>query len=156
MKVKLIKSFYDPESGESYAFVKTKYGVFVGSTKVHEEDKDIASSFAGCSFAETKAIISYEKEKLKEYKNRLNILETLVNNMEKLSLYNKNDASARYIRKQYYITRNLVNEQTQKIDAIKKNLYNLMENYRKNKDDFEKKVEERRAKRQTKKETAEE
>ena len=47
MKIKLIESNFDRETGVSYAKIQTDYGVFAGSAKLHEEDKDPLFSI-GC------------------------------------------------------------------------------------------------------------
>ena len=66
MFYKLMESHYLPESGESIAIIKTKYGDFAGYAKLHPEDFDIKSEFTGCAFAETRAIAKAHRAELKE------------------------------------------------------------------------------------------
>ena len=58
MKIKLLSSNYDEETGISVASIQTDYGIFTGTSKLHEEDKHISSHYAGCQYAETKAILN--------------------------------------------------------------------------------------------------
>ena len=62
MKIKLIDSWYDEESGNSYAKIRTDYGEFEGWSTLHEEDADLASKYAGCQYAETRAVLKYMKK----------------------------------------------------------------------------------------------
>ena len=50
---------YNAETGISTAWIATDLGDFYGEAKLAPEDKDIASSFAGCRYAEMRAIIKY-------------------------------------------------------------------------------------------------
>lgn len=152
-KIKLINSFYDKETGISYVAISTKYGVFEGRTEVHEEDKDIASDFVGCNYAEMKAMIKYEKAKLKLIERDFKKLEIIRKEMETLKEYDKNEVSAKFLRKKYFIAREAVNEQKAKIDFLKDSLYKAMESYREDKTNFDKKIKEIQEKRQ---ETAQE
>lgn len=60
-KTKLIYSNYDPESGISIARIQTPHGTFKGKARVHPKEADIASSYAGCKYAEIRAYIKYYK-----------------------------------------------------------------------------------------------
>ena len=150
-KIKLLKSYYNKETGESYIALNTKYGIFEGYSKLHEEDKDIVSEYIGCNYAEVKAIIKYEKTKLINKQKKLKTIKILLNEMEKLNGYNKNSIEARYIRKQYYIVKKEVDEQILKIKYLKNSLYKAMNNYREEKDKFEEKIKKIREKRETSK-----
>lgn len=64
--MKLIDCNYDKETGESVVRIEHMKKIFVGTAMVHPDDKEQASSYAGCSFAETRAIIAalkYERRK---------------------------------------------------------------------------------------------
>lgn len=145
---KIIESDYNEMTGTSYVKISTKYGVFEGYSNLHKEDFDIASNFLGCNYAHIKAMIKYEKAKLKELKQEYHQLFILNNELEKINGYNKNELSARFFRKKMYIAKEKVEQQEWKIDKIQKNLYSLIKNYRKDREDFEKKVQKIREKRE--------
>jgi hypothetical protein len=154
-KIKLIKSSFE-EDGSSYAFIETKYGIFMGNTKLHEEDKDIQSDFVGCHIAEYKARIKYEKEKLIELKKKNKVLKSLVTDMERLNGYEKNNLEARFVRKQYYLSNETIQNQKEKIKVLKDNLLYTIQNYRQEKENFDKKIIQLREKRNKKQEATEE
>jgi len=60
-KTKLVYSNYDPETGISIARIQTPHGTFKGKARVHPREADIASSYAGCKYAEIRAYIKYYK-----------------------------------------------------------------------------------------------
>ena len=62
--MKIIYSNFDETTGISTVTILTKIGEFTGTSKLHDEDKNISSSFAGCRYAEIRAIIKYHKKKL--------------------------------------------------------------------------------------------
>ena len=64
MKIKMIKSNFDEITGISEVTIATDIGEFSGTSKLHDEDRNISSSFAGCQYAETRAIIKYMKRKM--------------------------------------------------------------------------------------------
>ena len=103
MKIKLIESNFDRETGISYAKIQTDYGVFAGSAKLHEEDKEHVSSFAGCHYAETRAIIAYMKHRVKLLNERIESLENCKKVLENRKEYDHNSVENRTIRKQIYL-----------------------------------------------------
>ena len=64
MKIKMIKSNFDEITGISEVTIATDIGEFSGTSKLHDEDRNISSSFAGCQYAETRAVIKYMKRKI--------------------------------------------------------------------------------------------
>lgn len=64
MKIKMIKSNFDEITGISEVTIATDIGEFSGTSKLHDEDRNISSSFAGCQYAEIRAIIKYMKRKM--------------------------------------------------------------------------------------------
>ena len=64
MKIKMIKSNFDEITGISEVTIATDIGEFSGTSKLHDEDRNISSSFAGCQYAEMRAIIKYMKRKM--------------------------------------------------------------------------------------------
>ena len=146
-KKKLVRCVYDKETGTSIAQINTKYGSFIGFAHLHDEDKDIESEFIGCGYAEMRAMIQYEKTKLKDLQSRFNTITTLQNGLCKIDGYDKNSVEARYVRKQYFIQQFEVNQQKEKIKFLETELYKSMQNYREEKTNFEKKLLDLREKR---------
>ena len=64
MKIKMIKSNFDEITGISEVTIATDIGEFSGISKLHDEDRNISSSFAGCQYAEMRAVIKYMKRKM--------------------------------------------------------------------------------------------
>lgn len=64
MKIKMIKSNFDEITGISEVTIATDIGEFSGTSKLHDEDRNISSSFAGCQYAEMRAVIKYMKRKI--------------------------------------------------------------------------------------------
>ena len=64
MKIKLTKSNFHVETGISNVVISTDLGEFNGTSKLHDEDRNISSSFAGCQYAEMRAVIKYMKRKM--------------------------------------------------------------------------------------------
>ena len=64
MKIKMIKSNFDEITGISEVTIATDIVEFSGTSKLHDEDRNISSSFAGCQYAEMRAVIKYMKRKM--------------------------------------------------------------------------------------------
>ena len=64
IQMKTIASEYNKETGISKVIVATDLGDITAYASLHPDDKDIASSFAGCRYAEMRAGIKYMKEKI--------------------------------------------------------------------------------------------
>lgn len=103
MKIKLIDSYFDEENGISYARINTDYGEFEGWSQLHEEDKSISSTFAGCQYAETKAILKYMKYRIKLINERIKALEDCQKALMYRKNYEHNSVENRTIRKQIYL-----------------------------------------------------
>lgn len=75
MKGKILDAWYeetDDELNESCICKETKYGTFTGYARPAEQDKDIANSWDGFRFAETKCDIQAYKARAKVMKERAN------------------------------------------------------------------------------------
>lgn len=81
-KIKLIDSTYDEESGISCATISTDLGEFTGYAFLNPEDKEIASSYAGCNYAERRAVMYYYEKKLKILKNKIQVLNEVTERLE--------------------------------------------------------------------------
>lgn len=106
MRIKLIESYYDENDGLSYARINTDYGEFEGWAQLHEEDNDIASRYAGCQYAEQRAVLKYMKHRIKILAWQIQALNNCQNQVEGRALYNRNSVESRALRKQIFILKN--------------------------------------------------
>lgn len=66
--MKFISSSYDNESGESVVIIQHLGKKFTGTAKIHPDEYDKRSEYAGCAYADMRATIEaikYEKELVK-------------------------------------------------------------------------------------------
>ena len=89
MKVKLLESNYDKETGISTASIETDCGIFYGKARLHPDDKEYESNFAGCNYAETRAIIKYFKYKAKIVKIKIEGIKSYEKTLKNRKDYNK-------------------------------------------------------------------
>lgn len=73
--IRLYSSNFDEKTGISTATIATDYGFFSATSKLHEEDLDISSSYAGCEYAEIRATIKYIKKRIEILNNQITGLE---------------------------------------------------------------------------------
>ena len=140
MKYKLKFSEYDKETKISMVGISTDLGYFIGTSKLHEEDYDIESAFQGCMYAEIRAVIKYTKAKIKNLKEEIYTLENLFNNLKQLRCYDENDKSMRFINKTIERKKKQLDILQQQLEMINIGLDKQMENYRKEHEDFMKKI----------------
>ena len=140
IKWNVITSNYDKETGISYVTIATDLGIFDGMARLHEEDKDIASIFQGCRYAEGRACLKYLNLKLKLLENKIEGLSNFYNNCKQMRCFNENNKQVKLLKrelekylKQYTKLENLINN-------IKNGLYNEMKNYRIDKEKFYNKI----------------
>lgn len=74
MKFKLINSFYDEDRGISSATIATDLGFFTGYASLHPNDKEVASNFCGCRYAEQRAVLKYIRKRVSLYAQKLKTL----------------------------------------------------------------------------------
>lgn len=103
MKIKLIESHYNEDDGFSYAKINTDYGEFVGFAQLHKEDSEIASRYAGCQYAERRAVLKYMKHRIKILAWQIQALNNCQNQFMGRALYNRNSVESRALRKQIFI-----------------------------------------------------
>lgn len=129
MKIKLIFSDYDKETGISTTTIRDAKGrEFTAISKLHEEDKDIESSFAGCGYAERKAFIKCLKAEMKDISIQIKTLEDLEKSFMNMKEYNPHSLWMRKIRKRKYELVAKRNSIKEFISKIKKNMMDEMEN----------------------------
>lgn len=102
MKTKLISANYNKETGVSTATVRNKYGTFTAMSTLHPADAHIASSFAGCQYAETKAIIKSLKAAAKEIQLQIKTLIDFEKILKSKKDYNPHAMEARRLRRRIY------------------------------------------------------
>lgn len=83
-----IGSNYNEETGVSTVTIGTKWGMFTGSTKLHEKDKDNVSQIFGGELAETKAIIKALKARVKEINSQLKVVNNIEHNFRQIKKIN--------------------------------------------------------------------
>lgn len=83
MKIKMIYSDFNPNTGLSTVTIRTPHGDFTGYAKVHEDDIKYQSRFIGCQYAETRAYIKLLKHQRNECKIKLKTLMDLQMNLPK-------------------------------------------------------------------------
>jgi hypothetical protein len=148
MKYKLEKVDFDKETGISYVLIKTPIGNFDGYCKLHEEDRDIISNFFGCKIAETRARVKYLKALIQKQKIKVETLENLVNNIEKINGYEKDCAEARFVRKNYFIELEKYNRMKETVTDVNDLVHHLILEYREQLFELEKQVAGIRKKRE--------
>lgn len=127
MKIKMIKSNFDEMTGISEVTIATDIGEFSGTSKLHDEDRNISSSFAGCQYAEMKAIIKYMKYRVKIINERIKGLDNCRKTLENKKNYNHNSDENRTIRKQIYILNKQKQELKNKIFSLHDRMMRNME-----------------------------
>ena len=103
MKTDLIFSEFDKETGISTAVIQTPLGVFEGTSQLWEEDIDIASSFAGCTYAELKAVRKALKADVKKINFQIKTLADFRKVLMNLKEYNPSSIENKRLRKEIYL-----------------------------------------------------
>ena len=104
MKIQIatISSNYDETTGISKTVILTDLGSFEGFAKLHPDDKDNASRFAGCRYAEERALIKYAKMKIKVINNQLEVLKNISNELRNKKFYKENNGT-KLLEKNIYV-----------------------------------------------------
>ena len=103
IQMKTIASEYNKETGISKVIVATDLGNITGYASLHPDDKDIASSFAGCRYAEMRAGIKYMKKKIQISKYQLKPLKRIYDELIRNKRCNKNSKGIKLLEKEIYI-----------------------------------------------------
>jgi len=126
-KIKLLDSNFDKETGISNVTILTDIGKFSGSSKLHEEDKEISSSYAGCSYAEMRALIKYMKQKIKYIEAQIKALQSLQLDLQGRTDYNHLSPENYVIRRHIYELKKNIKQWEEKIDSLHTRMLNNME-----------------------------
>lgn len=138
MKIKLLEAWYDENDGLSYAKINTDYGEFEGWAQLHEDDNEIASRYAGCQYAETRAVLKYMKHRIKILAWQIQALNNCQNQVEGRALYNRNSVESRALRKQIFILQKERRDWQSRYNSIKERLLEDMNNRKKIVESFKK------------------
>ena len=126
MKIKLTKSNFDEETGISNVVISTDLGEFNGTSKLHDEDRNISSSFAGCRYAEMKAIIKYMRQKIKNIQMQIKGLEDFQSNLATRADYNYNSIENSKARRRIFELKKQIISWNKKIDSLTARMLDMM------------------------------
>lgn len=118
MKNFLVYAKYDKETGISKVWIKNKYGVFMAKSRLRPEDKDFASEYIGCHFAEMKANIKAYKKHKQDLQLREKELLYFQKILEQTKGYNVSSVEAKKLRKRLYIIGKEIKNVQNKIDEL--------------------------------------
>lgn len=127
MKTDLIFSEFDKETGISTAVIQTSLGIFEGTSQLWEEDVDIASSFAGCTYAELKAVRKAFKAEVKKINFQIKTLTDFQKVLKNLKEYNPSSIENKRLRKEIYLYEKKKKEILEVIEDITKAMLKGME-----------------------------
>lgn len=122
LKAKMIDSGFNRETGISYATIKTPNGIYTGYSYLQEEDKEYASEFAGCKYAEIKANIKMVKDKIRILKSQLSAFEKFYNNISEGRNFNKRSYEARKMRRKMFELK----DEIKNLQALKESMHNVL------------------------------
>ena len=117
-RIDLIKADFDPETGISTTVIETDLGRFIGTSLLREEDKETASSYAGCSYAEFKAIRNYLKARLRVKRNEAFALKGIIAAFESSSQVENGSRPCAIVYRAYYKALNEVKELKEGIKSL--------------------------------------
>lgn len=126
MKIKLIYSNFDENTGISTAIIQTNLGQFTGTSKLHEEDRVISSNFAGCRYAEIRAIIKYIKKRIENINYEIKGLQDCKKIIESLKDYNPHSVENRKIRRRIFELEKDKTKLKEQINGLNLKLLDLM------------------------------
>ena len=129
MRFNLVDSKYNKNLGFSITTIKTKHGMFTGTSQLYDEDKEIASSFRGCQYAEMKAIRKAYKAEIKEIDLKIKTLKDFEKVLKNMKEYNENSFEAKRLRKEIYLYQKKKAKIKETIDAITGTMLGGMEGY---------------------------
>lgn len=116
--MKFIKSSYDPDTGHSYVIMQHLGKKFVGEARLHPDDKENASSYAGCEYAEIRATIKALKYERTILKNKADQALDFIKSCKGYANYDNDSETAKVINRQAYQRVKRVNEITDQINSL--------------------------------------
>lgn len=103
IQIKTIASDYNEDTGLSKVTLATDLGEFTGYSKLHPEDKEIASHYAGCRYAEMRAGIKYMKAKARIVKYQLEPLNRIYKSLIQMNSFDNDNKGAKMLEKEIYL-----------------------------------------------------
>ena len=122
MDYQLIESDYDKLTGKSFVKIKYKGKYYLGIAKLHPDDVDKASKFAGCRFAEQRAIIKALKDELKQKRAACEECRKFVNAITNYTNFNPETPTAKAMFRQLNCRIKEVNNIIDEINATQEGL----------------------------------
>ena len=98
--MKFISSYYDEKDGDSMVVIQHLGKKFIGEASVHPDDKEIASSYAGCEYAELRAKIKALKYERKIEKAKADAALDFVHSCECYKNFIRDSKTAKTIYRQ--------------------------------------------------------
>ena len=102
-KYKLLSAEFDKKTGVSTVVIDTDYGKFVGTAKLHPDDKEFASNYTGCYLAELRANRKYIKAQKENIETQYKILTILYKDMLNHKDCNVKSMEMRNLRRFIYL-----------------------------------------------------
>jgi len=127
---KVIKSEYNEDTKISTAEIRSRYGTFSATAKLHEDDTPYESKFQGCKYAIIKAQKKMLKEKKKLIKERLralnglysstldNLPSSVCNNTEALKIIRQIESNIAFYKKEIKRCDYLISQADKNIDKM--------------------------------------
>lgn len=115
--IEFVDSGYSSSDGESWAKVKVDNKVFYGFSELLPEDKDKASKYAGCRFAELKAELKALKYLRRRKKEECEYYRKFVKSLGCYKNFDKNSPTAKCVYKQLNKRIKEVNQLTDAVNA---------------------------------------
>lgn len=116
--MKFISSSFDFDTGISEVVVQHLGKKFIGTAKLHPDDKDKVSNYTGCQIAEMRATIKALKHERKIAKNKSDMALDFIKSVENYTKFNKEDESAKSMYRQLNRRIKEVNDITDQINEL--------------------------------------
>ena len=126
--MKTIGSEYDEQTGLSTVTLATDLGLFDGFAQLHPDDKEIASHYAGCRYAEMRAGIKYMKAKVRVAKYKLEPLYKIYNELKQQKSYDENNKGIKLLQKEIYILEDEIKTFTNHVETLTTRLNEAIKN----------------------------
>lgn len=118
----LIDAVYGEATGVSFATIKYRGNEYTAFTKLHEEDKDKASKYAGCRFAEQKAQIKALKAELRNEKAKCDAIKDYIKSVCQYGTFDKDSPTAKAMFRQ-------LNVRVKRVDALVDEINQMIQDY---------------------------
>ena len=81
--MKFLYGYFHPDTGQSIVALANKNGIYTGEARLHPEDKQYASKFAGCRLAEARAWMKFLSAEIRRKKIMLHTVQNLNRDIQK-------------------------------------------------------------------------